>query len=108
MRSVEEWIGRDDDEQVPPRVRLRVFEREGGKCTICTRKVRTGEPWTCEHVIALCNGGKNCESNLAITCCNCLSVKNADDAYEKSAIYKRRAKHLGISLKPKRRFGAWK
>lgn len=26
-RSVEEWIGRTDDAKVPPRVRLRIFER---------------------------------------------------------------------------------
>lgn len=104
MRVIDEWIGRNDDDPVPPRVRLRVFERENGRCTICTRKIMIGETWTCEHVKAICNGGANQESNLAVICCNCLSGKNSDDAFEKSAAYKRRAKHLGISLKRKRRW----
>lgn len=101
MRSVEEWIGRNDDDPVPPRVRLRVFDAKGGKCHKCTRKIMVGEPWTCEHIIALANKGPNRESNLGVTCCNCLPEKNADDLAEKSSVYHKRARHLGIDLKPK-------
>lgn len=104
MRSVEEWIGKNDDEPVPPRVRLRVFDRFNGKCTICTRKVLVGERWTCEHVKAIANGGQNHESNLGVTCCNCLADKNADDLAEKSDVYHKRARHLGIPLKRKQRW----
>ena len=105
MRSLDEWIGRDDDDPVPPRVRLRVFERFDGRCTICTRKIMTGEKWTCEHVVALINKGGNRESNLAVTCSWCLPEKNADDLHEKSSVYHKRARHLGIDLKPKRKWG---
>lgn len=104
MRDVPEWIGRDDNEAVPPRVQDRVFLAKGGKCHRCTRKIWPWETWTCEHVIALCNGGKNRESNLALTCCNCLPEKNAEDVAEKSETYRMRTKHLGIETKPKHRW----
>lgn len=98
-RSLDEWEGRDADEQVPPRVRVRVFDRFEGKCHRCRRKIRPGDKWTCEHVIALINGGQNRESNLNITCSWCLPEKNAEDVSEKSEVYEIRSKHLGV--KPK-------
>jgi hypothetical protein len=105
-RSVDEWIGKDDDEAPPPRVRVRVFDAKGGRCHKCTREIfPSRETWTCEHIIAIINGGKNAESNLGLTCCNCLPEKNAEDVAEKSAIYHKRAKHLGIDLRPKWRWG---
>ncbi len=103
MRSVDEWIGKDDDEDPPPRVRLRVFDREHGKCHRCTRKILAyRESWTLEHRVALINGGHNRETNLCLTCCNCLPDKNAEDVAEKSSVYHKRAKHLGIETKKKR------
>lgn len=95
-RSVSEWIGRTPDSPVPPRVRLRVYERERGHCHACRRFIRAGEKWTCEHRIALINGGANAESNLCLTCCNCLPEKNATDVAEKSIVAKKRKAHLGI------------
>lgn len=101
-RSVPEWIGKTDDTPAPPRVRLRVFERCGGKCGECGRKIRPGEGWTLEHLIALINGGKNAESNLGVTCDWCLPAKNAADVAEKAKTYAVKAKHLGI--RPPSRF----
>lgn len=95
-RSVPEWIGKTDDTAAPPRVRLRVFERCEGKCGECGRKIRPGESWTLEHLIALINGGKNAESNLGVTCGWCLPAKNAADVAEKSKVARVRAKHLGL------------
>jgi len=100
-RSVEEWRGKNDDQTPPPRVRLRVWERCGGKCGQCGRKIMAGETWTLEHVVALVNGGANAEGNLGVTCRNCLPAKNAADVKEKAIVYRKRAKHLGI--KPKGR-----
>lgn len=62
-----------------------------------------GEKWTCEHIVALCNGGKNIEANLGLSCSNCLPDKNAEDVAEKADVYRVRAKHLGIH-QPKRVF----
>ena len=93
-RSVPEWIGRTDDTPVPPRVRVRVFERCAGKCGQCGRKIRPGEGWTLEHLIALINGGRNAESNLGATCDWCLPAKNAADVAEKAKTYAVRSKHI--------------
>lgn len=98
-RAVEEWVGKDDNTAIPDRVRDRVFAKAGKRCTICTRLLRTGERWTCEHIIALINWlatpeqpHGNRESNLGCTCCNCLAPKNAADVGEKSAVYQTRLK----------------
>lgn len=95
-RSVELWIGRSDDTPAPPRVRLRVWERCEGKCHACGRKIRAGECWTLEHLVALINNGRNAEDNLCLTCSNCLPAKNAADVSEKAKVYAIRSKHLGI------------
>lgn len=94
MRTVEEWVGANDDQTPPPRVRIRVFEAKGGLCHRCGRKIMAGEYWVCEHLIALCNGGKNAESNLDLTCRNCVPAKNADDLAEKSKVADIKKKHL--------------
>lgn len=97
MRSTEEWIGKDDDQVPPPRVRLRVFDRAGGKCHLCQRKIPAGEYWQCDHLVALCNGGSNREFNLFPACRNCCYRKTAEDIAEKAIINRKRQKHLGIS-----------
>ncbi|MEP0323253.1 HNH endonuclease [Bauldia litoralis] len=106
-RSVSEWIGATDDTAIPPRVRLRVFDAKGGKCHSCGRKIAAGERWTCEHLIALINGGENRESNLDITCDWCLPSKNAADVAEKSKVASLRKSHLGIKER-KPGFRGWR
>lgn len=103
-RSLPEWIGETPDTPVPPRVRVRVFDRCGGRCHRCTRKILTGEKWTLEHLKAAINGGANRESNFGVTCSWCLPDKNAEDVAEKSSVYTKRAKFLGVELKRKRKW----
>ncbi len=100
-RKVEPWVGKDDNQPAPQRVRLRVWDRCEGRCHACQRKILVGEKWVLEHLVALINGGANAEHNLCLTCCNCLPEKNAKDVAEKSAVNKSRAKNLGLK-KPKR------
>jgi 5-methylcytosine-specific restriction endonuclease McrA len=64
-RSVDLWVGKTDDEKVPPRVRLRVFEAHGGRCWISGRKIMPGDKWEIDHEVALINGGTHSEANLA-------------------------------------------
>lgn len=64
MRSVEEWIGKNDDAAIPPRVRLRVFERFNGVCQLSQRKIMAGDAWDLDHIRALWRGGEHRESNL--------------------------------------------
>lgn len=104
-RAVAEWIGKTDDTPVPPRVRKRVFDAKGGQCHRCTRLIDAagGETWTCEHMVALINRGQNRESNLDVTCSWCLPIKNAEDVAEKSRVYRKTAKNIGIDLNPRRK-----
>src|SRR5579864_7834527 len=63
-RSLPEWSA-PPDTPVPPRVRLRVFDRYTGRCQCgCRRKIAAGEAWQCDHIVALINGGENRENNL--------------------------------------------
>jgi 5-methylcytosine-specific restriction protein A len=104
-REVPEWIGKTDDTPVPDRVKARVFLAHGGICHIAKRKIKPGEAWDAEHVKAIINGGENRESNLAPALRERHKEKTAADMAEKSMIYRKRKKHLGIK-KPSRMPGS--
>ncbi len=93
-RSVAEWIGKTDDAKVPPRVRLRIFEREGGMCWISGRKIRPGDLWDLDHKIALINGGEHRESNLFPALRDKHREKTREDVAEKSKSYAVRSAHV--------------
>jgi 5-methylcytosine-specific restriction protein A len=95
-RSVPEWIGKTADTAIPTRVRVRVFERCEGRCQACRRKLFISDKWECDHIVALCNGGKHRESNLQVLCGWCHAAKTKIDVAEKAKTYARRAKHVGI------------
>lgn len=95
-RSVPEWIGATPDTAIPPRVRLRVFERAGRRCEECSRPLLAGDKWQADHVLALINGGENREGNLRCICDWCHKAKTASDVAEKSRTYRRRLKDAGI------------
>jgi 5-methylcytosine-specific restriction protein A len=97
MRSVPEWAGQTDDSAIPPRVRLRVFQRFDGVCQCgCTRKIRSGDTWECDHVVALANGGKHIESNLQPLLVDCHKRKSGQDVAEKAKVDRIRKSHTGI------------
>lgn len=98
-RTPDEWIGATDDSAIPPRVRLRVFERAGGRCEQCTRKIGPSDRWQADHVVALVNGGANREGNLRCVCDWCHRVKTASDVAEKAAVYRKRVKAVGAKAK---------
>ncbi len=103
MRTVEEWEGKSDDTPAPPRVRARIFEREKGICHLSGRKIAVGELWDLDHRIAICNGGRNVESNLFPALRDKHREKTATDVAEKSRVARKRSKHLGIK-QPSRTF----
>lgn len=108
-RTVPEWIGSsDDDTPVPPRVRLRVFLRDGGICQCgCGIKIRDGRVSECDHTVALTNGGENRESNLRTLLKEHHVSKTAADVAEKSKLYRRKVKRLKLGKRrtiPGRRF----
>jgi 5-methylcytosine-specific restriction endonuclease McrA len=86
-RSVPEWRGKTDDTAIPPRVKVRLFERSSGRCADCNRAVLGGLRPRYDHRIALVNGGENRESNIQLLCHECHNAKSKDDVAEKSALY---------------------
>jgi 5-methylcytosine-specific restriction protein A len=102
-RAVPEWIGATPDSKVPDHVRLRIFQRDGGRCHIAGRKIWPGEPWDLEHVIALRDwqdkgyeGHGNRESNLAPALKDKHREKTAREATERAEAEQVFAKHHGI------------
>lgn len=94
-RTVKEWRADTDDQRAPPRVRARIFDREGGKCHLCGQPI-IGKKWALDHVKALINGGENRETNLAPVHIACHAEKTAQDVAEKARIAAKRRKHIGI------------
>ena len=101
-REVPEWIGKSDITPIPPRVRLRVFERHGGTCYLSKRKIRPGDDWDCDHIVALINGGENRESNLAPALRSAHREKTAQDVKIKAKAARLRKKHIGADKGRKR------
>lgn len=100
-RSVPEWIGRHDDQKVPDRVRLRIFDREGGICHLTGEKIDpVRDAWDLDHKIALILGGEHRETNLYPAKREAHRRKTAVEVAVKAKIARTRKKHLGIA-KPK-------
>ncbi len=95
-RTVPEWIGKTDDATIPPRVRLRVFERWMGVCHISGRKILPHEQWDLDHIVSLVNGGKHVESNLAPALRDKHRIKTKSDVAEKAMMARKRKKAVGI------------
>lgn len=100
-RTIPPWTGKTDDSRPPPTARLRIFEKTGGKCYICSQRLRAGH-WEAEHKIPLWDGGKNEEGNLWPSCEACHALKTADEATQRAEARRHRMKSAGIS-RPKKK-----
>lgn len=98
-RSVDEWIGKTPDAHVPPRVRLRIFAQRNGICHLSGRRIRPGEAWDLDHIVAIVNGGQHRETNLAPALRDKHREKTAADVAEKSRVYRKAANHAGIKTR---------
>lgn len=96
MRSVPEWEGKTDDTPIPPRVKLRIFERFNQHCNSCGLLIVGRLRPAYDHIIALANGGRNIESNIQLLCSACHATKTKSDVAIKSATYNKRAKRLKL------------
>lgn len=97
MRSVPEWIGKNDDAPFPPRVRLRILDRFNGFCANCGNKI-VGT-FTADHIIALCNKGQNRESNGQPLCRICTKPKDAADVADKGKVADMRKADHGLKAR---------
>src|SRR5580658_2682867 len=105
-RSVEEWIGANDNTAIPARVRVRIFDRCNGKCVECDNPIRGSLLPAYDHVVAIINGGANTESNLQLLCVPCHAAKTKCDVAEKSVLYRKKLKAIGI--KKPRTIRSWR
>jgi hypothetical protein len=80
----------------PPRVRLRIFTAHGGRCYLTGRLITPQDKWCLDHIIAIINGGKNEELNLAPVLDEAHKAKTADDVAEKANVDAKAKSHLGI------------
>lgn len=95
-REVDEWIGATPDTKIPERVQQRVLERFGWKCYKTNIDLRNGAPYQIDHIVAICNGGQNRESNLAPIWEKLHPSKTQVDVNEKNAMDRRIRHHNGI------------
>jgi len=101
-RSVESWVGANDDAKIPDRVKLRIWLREDGRCSLTGRKIMPGEAFDYEHRIALCNGGRHAEDNIVLALRGKVhQAKTAQDVAQRAKTDRIAKKHLGI--KPAKR-----
>lgn len=101
-RAPKEWIGKTDDAKIPPRVRLRVFDRAGGICHWCKIAIKAPpETWQADHVVALINGGGHRETNLAPIHSHCHVEKTGLDVADKKKVAAVRKKHIGAVAESK-------
>lgn len=101
-RSVPEWIADNPGQAIPKRVKMRIWEREGGKCYLTGRKIRPGDTFEFEHVRALADDGEHRESNIRLALTAPHKVKSADEAAARVKPDRIRAKHNGLWPKSKR------
>ena len=101
-RAVEEWIATHDDQAIPARVKVRVFEKFGGKCAKTGVKLRPGH-FQYDHIIALANGGEHRETNLQPLSTEAHREKTRADVAIKSKIARIQKKSLGLWPPPARK-----
>lgn len=58
------------------KVRLRIFERDEGRCTYCGVEL-TPDRFNVDHLLPRSRGGTDVESNLALSCVFCNSKKGS-------------------------------
>ena len=102
-RAVPEWVGATDDAAIPRLVRLRIWDRCGGKCALTGRKILVGEPYDFDHIIPLALGGRHAESNLQVVAREAHREKTADDTAMIRKAQRIHAKHHGYFPKSKHR-----
>lgn len=106
MRSVAEWVGKNDDAAIPGGVKERVGRKAGYCCQQCGRAVRPPLRAEFDHITPLVLGGEHRESNLQFLCHECHGLKTKFDVKLKAKAVRIRKRDMGIR-KP-RKITAWR
>ena len=107
-RSLSPWIGKTDDAAIPPRVKLRVWDRDNGTCQgPCHRKLGPSDKVHFDHKIPLKDGGPHSEDNLQLMCEGDHIRKTGLEAAARGLTHAIQKRHRGIN-KPSRLAEKWK
>ena len=102
-RTIEEWVAKHDDQAIPARVRLRVFEKFKGVCQLSDVKFYPGDKWEIDHIKELWDGGEHRESNLQPVLVKAHRKKSTAGKTAKARADRLRKSHIGVP-KPKTAF----
>lgn len=103
-RTVKEWVGKTDDSMPSKIVRLRIFERFGGRCRLTGKRIEAGDKWDLDHIVPLADGGENRESNLAPVLHFAHQQKTAGENKARAKAKRIKIKHFGMAAKAKTKF----
>lgn len=95
-RTVEEWIGRNDDAKIPDRVKERIAMRASDCCQQCGRSIGGKLRAEFDHIIPLILGGKHAEGNLRLVCNECHALKTKRDVKLAAKVKRIRKKKMGF------------
>ena len=77
------------------RRKLAIWEREKGKCMVCSVKLVTGK-FIFEHVRALELGGTDTDDNIRLTCKGCATEKTKQDHSTAARAKRKKTSVLGL------------
>ncbi len=77
------------------KTKLAAWERAGGGCEECGKKLFPGDRVEYDHIITCEQGGDNSLENCAVLCRDCHVMKTAIDAGRTAKTRSVRAKHTG-------------
>mgnify|MGYP003385602190 CR=1 FL=1 len=77
-----------------PQRMARIFAARDGRCYRCTKKLRPGDDYDFDHVIALENGGTDDDENIAPCCDGCHTEKTSTDHATAGKGRRRYSKHV--------------
>jgi 5-methylcytosine-specific restriction endonuclease McrA len=97
-RATKEWLGKNADSKPPKHVSDRIWLRHEGKCHKSGRKIRPGDKWHMDHIIALKDGGENRESNIAPILDSEHRKKTSAENTARAKEARTRRKHTGIDV----------
>jgi 5-methylcytosine-specific restriction endonuclease McrA len=88
--------------KLTPHRRLQVWERTGGRCVLCHRKIDgPRERWIAEHVRALELGGADDLDNMGPAHEECALVKTRDDHRRAAKARRQKIQYIGAQASKK-------
>ncbi|WP_084731747.1 HNH endonuclease [Microvirga vignae] len=106
-------VGTTPRRKLTPRQRLKVWERTGGVCVLCERKIdAVRERWIVEHIRALELGGADHLANMGPAHEACAVNKTRDDHRRTARAKRQKIRQLGADVSkrplPCGRHSPWK